>query len=151
MLSREGTQWRILKKRHLRTTSRPELRRSFEPARIVLSSVLTDFLRSCRQDRRISASLRMCMKGLTFLTWNFYHDISAGLKNLPRKPQNFGDNWPLASKLEFLTVCLPWARVTIYWSPSSYRTPAVIGCRRIVWRFSTHARIASISLGEGAS
>ena len=36
-----------------------------------------------------------------------------------------------------------------YWSPSSYRTPAVIGRRRIVWRFSTHARIPSISLGEG--
>ena len=38
-----------------------------------------------------------------------------------------------------------------YWSPSTYRTPAVIGRRRIVWRFSAHARIASISLGEGAS
>ena len=41
--------------------------------------------------------------------------------------------------------------VEVYWSPSTYRTPAVIGRRRIVWRFSAHARIASISLGEGAS
>ena len=40
---------------------------------------------------------------------------------------------------------------SVYWSPSSYRTPAVIGRRRIVWCFSTHERIASISLGEGAS
>ena len=32
------------------------------------------------------------MKGLTF------HDPSAGFENLLRIPQNFGDNWPLASK-----------------------------------------------------
>ena len=36
-------------------------------------------------------------EGLTFSHVKFYHDLSAGLKNLPRKPQNFGDNWPLAS------------------------------------------------------
>ena len=26
------------------------------------------------------------------------HNLSAGFKNLPRKPQNFGDNWPLVSR-----------------------------------------------------
>ena len=34
---------------------------------------------------------------LKFSHVKFYHDLSVGFKNLPRKPQNFGDNWPLAS------------------------------------------------------
>ena len=34
----------------------------------------------------------------------FYHDLSADLKKLPRKPQNFGDNWPLACKY-FVDFC----------------------------------------------
>ena len=38
--------------------------------------------------------------GLNFSHVKFYHDLSAGLKNLPRKPQNFGDIWPLASTIE---------------------------------------------------
>ena len=36
-------------------------------------------------------------EGLKFSCVKFYHDLSAGSKNLPRKLQNFGDNWPLAS------------------------------------------------------
>ena len=36
-------------------------------------------------------------EGLNFSHVKFYHDLSAGLKKFPRKPQNFGDNWPLAS------------------------------------------------------
>ena len=36
-------------------------------------------------------------EGLKFSHVKFYHDISAVFNNLPRKPQNFGDNWPLAS------------------------------------------------------
>ena len=42
----------------------------------------------------------MCMKGLSVNSHvKFYNDLSAGSKNLQRKPQNFGDNWPLASIL----------------------------------------------------
>ena len=40
-------------------------------------------------------------EGLNFSHVKFYHDLSAGLKNLQRKPQNFGDNWPLASRQVF--------------------------------------------------
>ena len=36
-------------------------------------------------------------EGLKFSHVKFYHDLSAGFKNFARKPQNFGDNWPLAS------------------------------------------------------
>ena len=72
MLSREGTQWRILKKRHLRTTSWSELRRSFGPARIVHASVLTDFRRSCRQDRRISASLMISTQTWILEQFNYF-------------------------------------------------------------------------------
>ena len=40
----------------------------------------------------------------------------------------------------------------MYWSPSNdHRTPADIGHRRTVWRFSAQTRIKSISQGEGAS
>ena len=37
------------------------------------------------------------MKGLTFLMGNSIRIFPGGFKNLPRKPQNLGDNWPLAS------------------------------------------------------
>ena len=36
-------------------------------------------------------------EGLNFSHVKFYYDLSAGFKKIPRKPQNFGDNWPLAS------------------------------------------------------
>ena len=36
-------------------------------------------------------------EGLYFSHVKFYRDLSAGLKILPRKPQKFVDNWPLAS------------------------------------------------------
>ena len=39
------------------------------------------------------------MKGLTHV--KFYPDLSVGFENLPRKPQNFGDNRPLASILQW--------------------------------------------------
>ena len=42
-------------------------------------------------------------EGLNFPHVKYYHDLSAGLKNLPRKPKNFGDNWPLASSLYVAT------------------------------------------------
>ena len=38
-------------------------------------------------------------EGLNFSHVKFYQDLSAGFKNLPRKTQNFGDDWPLASML----------------------------------------------------
>ena len=38
----------------------------------------------------------MCIKGFHFSHVKFSHDLFAGLKN-QRKPQNRGDNWPLAS------------------------------------------------------
>ena len=34
---------------------------------------------------------------LSFSHVKFYYYLSACFENLPRKPQNFGDNWPLAS------------------------------------------------------
>ena len=37
-------------------------------------------------------------KGLNFCHVKFHHDLSVGLENVPRKPQNFGDNWPFASE-----------------------------------------------------
>ena len=43
-------------------------------------------------------------RGLNFSHVKFYHDLSAGLKNLQRKPQNFGNKWPLARKAK--TGCL---------------------------------------------
>ena len=36
-------------------------------------------------------------EGLTFSHVKFYYNLSAGFENLPRKPQNFVDNLPLAS------------------------------------------------------
>ena len=50
----------------------------------------------------------------------------------------------ISSKNRNYVLQIPW-----YWSPSNYRTPAVIGHRRIVWRFSAHGKMASISPGEG--
>ena len=38
--------------------------------------------------------MKCALKGLIFLLI-FYHDLSAGLKNLQGKPQHFGDNWRL--------------------------------------------------------
>ena len=37
-------------------------------------------------------------EGLNFSHVKFYHDLSTGFENLLRKPRNFGDNWPLASR-----------------------------------------------------
>ena len=36
-------------------------------------------------------------EGLTFSHVKFYYNLSAKFENLPRKPQNFDDNWLLAS------------------------------------------------------
>ena len=43
-------------------------------------------------------------EGLNFSHVKFYHDLSAGLKNLRRKPQNFGDNRTFASMLSYYKI-----------------------------------------------
>ena len=41
--------------------------------------------------------LQNVYEGLISSHVKFDHNLPAGLKKLPRKPRNFGDNWPLTS------------------------------------------------------
>ena len=60
-------------------------------------------------------------EGLNFSNVKFYNDLSAGFEKLPQKPQNLGDNLPLAS------ISINWAKrlhfkrvVTCGWFNAAY-------------------------------
>ena len=67
------------------------------PQNVPLTPINTRRSRRCWSSQKFMKILQNVYEGLNFSHVKCYHDLSAGLKNLLRKPQNFGDNWPLAS------------------------------------------------------